>query len=110
MTMYAYCRVSTTHQKLSRQITNITSIYDLPKYVGTFPVDAVQNAAIAPLSGIKPVSVGQFISGWVDRYSAPPLIKRQALSSFSYVSEISKLVITISACSSFPFNSLILRH
>ena len=27
MTTYAYCRVSTTHQKLSRQITNITSLY-----------------------------------------------------------------------------------
>ena len=25
--IYAYCRVSTTHQKLTRQITNITAIY-----------------------------------------------------------------------------------
>ena len=29
--IYAYCRVSTTHQKLARQITNITSVY--PKAV-----------------------------------------------------------------------------
>ncbi len=27
MTTYAYCRVSTTHQKIARQITNITAIY-----------------------------------------------------------------------------------
>ena len=27
MTTYAYCRVSTTHQKLARQITNITTAY-----------------------------------------------------------------------------------
>ena len=27
MPTYAYCRVSTQHQKLARQITNITAIY-----------------------------------------------------------------------------------
>ena len=27
MTTYAYCRVSTTHQRITRQITNITAIY-----------------------------------------------------------------------------------
>ena len=27
MTTYAYCRVSTTHQKIARQITNITALY-----------------------------------------------------------------------------------
>jgi hypothetical protein len=25
--IYAYCRVSTTHQRIARQITNITAIY-----------------------------------------------------------------------------------
>ena len=27
MTTYAYCRVSTTHQRITRQVTNITAIY-----------------------------------------------------------------------------------
>ena len=27
MSIYAYCRVSTTHQKITRQITNITALY-----------------------------------------------------------------------------------
>ena len=27
MSIYAYCRVSTKHQRISRQITNITELY-----------------------------------------------------------------------------------
>ena len=56
--------------------------YGFPKYVGVTPVEAVTNAAIAPLSGMKPSSVGQLKSGWVERYSAPFLTSRQAVSSF----------------------------
>ena len=36
MTTYAYCRVSTTHQKLSRQITNITAIYPTATIIKEF--------------------------------------------------------------------------
>ncbi len=36
MTTYAYCRVSTTHQKLSRQITNITSLYPAATIIKEF--------------------------------------------------------------------------
>ena len=43
----------------------------------------VTAAAIAPLSGMKPSSVGQLKSGCVERYSAPPRIKVQAFVSFS---------------------------
>ena len=52
----------------------IVSTHDFsgfPKYSGTTPVDAVTAAAIEPLSGILPSSVGQFRSGWVDMYRAP---------------------------------------
>ena len=60
-------------------------------------MDAVIAAAIAPLSGMKPVSVGQLKSGWVQRYSAPPRMRVHALSSALYVSSVSKLDTTISA-------------
>ena len=36
MTTYAYCRVSTTHQKLSRQITNITALYPAATIIKEF--------------------------------------------------------------------------
>ena len=36
MTTYAYCRVSTTHQKLSRQITNITALYPTATIIKEF--------------------------------------------------------------------------
>ena len=36
MTTYAYCRVSTTHQQLSRQITNITAIYPTATIIKEF--------------------------------------------------------------------------
>ena len=34
--IYAYCRVSTTHQKLTRQITNITAVYPTATIVREF--------------------------------------------------------------------------
>ena len=36
MTTYAYCRVSTTHQKLSRQLTNITALYPAATIIKEF--------------------------------------------------------------------------
>ena len=43
MTTYAYCRVSTTHQKLSRQITNITAIYPNATIIREFFTGTTQN-------------------------------------------------------------------
>ena len=34
--IYAYCRVSTQHQKLARQITNITALYPTATIVKEF--------------------------------------------------------------------------
>ena len=34
--IYAYCRVSTQHQKLARQITNITTIYPTATIIKEF--------------------------------------------------------------------------
>jgi DNA invertase Pin-like site-specific DNA recombinase len=34
--IYAYCRVSTQHQKLARQITNITAIYPTATIIEEF--------------------------------------------------------------------------
>ena len=34
--IYAYCRVSTQHQKLARQITNITAIYPTATIIKEF--------------------------------------------------------------------------
>ena len=36
MSTYGYCRVSTTHQKLSRQITNITALYPTATIIKEF--------------------------------------------------------------------------
>ena len=42
MTTYAYCRVSTKHQKLARQITNITAIYPKATIVREFYTGTTQ--------------------------------------------------------------------
>ena len=34
--IYAYCRVSTTHQRIARQITNITAIYPTATIIREF--------------------------------------------------------------------------
>ena len=36
MTTYAYCRVSTTHQRITRQITNITALYPTATIIKEF--------------------------------------------------------------------------
>ena len=40
---YAYCRVSTTHQKIARQITNITEIYPAATIVREFYTGTTQS-------------------------------------------------------------------
>ena len=41
--IYAYCRVSTQHQKLARQITNITTIYPTATIIKEFYTGTTQN-------------------------------------------------------------------
>ena len=41
--IYAYCRVSTQHQKLARQITNITAIYPTATIIKEFYTGTTQN-------------------------------------------------------------------
>ena len=43
MAIYAYCRVSTKHQKLSRQISNILEIYPTATVVREFYTGTTQN-------------------------------------------------------------------
>ena len=63
-------------------IKDIPAGSGLPKKRGSTPVAAVSMAAMAPLSGTKPLSVGHQVSLWVQRYSAPRRISRQAFSAF----------------------------
>ena len=42
MSVYAYCRVSTRHQKIARQITNITSIYPTATVIREFYTGTTQ--------------------------------------------------------------------
>ena len=42
MSIYAYCRVSTKHQKIARQITNITSIYPTATIIREFYTGTTQ--------------------------------------------------------------------
>ena len=42
MSIYAYCRVSTKHQKIARQITNITEVYPKATIVREFYTGTVQ--------------------------------------------------------------------
>lgn len=42
MSIYAYCRVSTKHQKIARQITNITSVYPSATIIREFYSGTVQ--------------------------------------------------------------------
>ena len=41
--IYAYCRVSTQHQKIARQITNITAIYPNAIIIKEFYTGTTQN-------------------------------------------------------------------
>ena len=41
--IYAYCRVSTQHQKIARQITNITAIYPNATIIREFFTGTTQN-------------------------------------------------------------------
>ena len=41
--IYAYCRVSTQHQKLARQITNITAVYPTATIIKEFYTGTTQN-------------------------------------------------------------------
>ena len=43
MSTYAYCRVSTTHQRIARQITNITAIYPKATIIREFYTGTTQN-------------------------------------------------------------------
>ncbi len=43
MTTYAYCRVSTTHQKIARQITNITEFYPKATIIKEFYTGITQS-------------------------------------------------------------------
>lgn len=43
MSTYAYCRVSTPHQRLERQITNITELYPKAIIVREFYTGTTQN-------------------------------------------------------------------
>ncbi len=43
MTTYAYCRVSTTHQRITRQITNITELYPKATIIREFYTGTTQS-------------------------------------------------------------------
>ena len=43
MSIYAYCRVSTKHQRIARQITNITELYPKAIIIREFYTGTTQN-------------------------------------------------------------------
>lgn len=55
---------------LSSTISTV-SAKGFPRYLGCLPVERLIAAQKLPQSGIKPVSVGQLISRWVAKNSAP---------------------------------------
>ena len=64
--------ISSSAKPVRRSASSTMPLYGLPRITSAFrPVLASMNAMIAPMSGIKPVSVGQLKSGCVAMYGLP---------------------------------------